>query len=151
MPSSAAVHRSKEVPKPPAAAIRRSMRIVPLLVCLPLLATFAPAGLFRMPPVPDRTLLAFDPVALDEQAPTRRRLGSLDYLGGWALRSNDQRFGGISAIHVAEGAVLALSDSGSVIRFTLPGPAIGRASCRERGCKSVVHTVGAVSLKQKQH
>src|SRR3546814_17975646 len=98
MPSSAAVHRSKEVPKPPAAAIRRSMRIVPLLVCLPLLANFTPAGLFRMPPVPDRTLLAFDPFALAAQLPTTRRLGSLGYSGRWVLRTTHHQFAGFSAI-----------------------------------------------------
>lgn len=101
--------------------MKRSMRILPPLMCLPLLATFAPPGLFSMPLLPERAGLAAAPVPLDEEAPSRRRLGRLDYLGGWALTSNDPRFGGISAIHVAEDGVLALSDAGSVMRFNLSG------------------------------
>jgi hypothetical protein len=61
------------------------------------------------------------PVPLDERDPARRQVGRLLYLGGWSIRSNDPRFGGISAMHVEGGQVTALSDAGSVIRFRLGG------------------------------
>ena len=39
-------------------------------------------------------------------------------VGAWRLTSNDPRFGGISALAVAHGRLLALTDSGVVIRFS---------------------------------
>lgn len=59
-------------------------------------------------------------VPLDEAEPARRRLGGLLFLEGWHLSSRDVRLGGISAMHVEDGQVLALSDGGSLIRFPLP-------------------------------
>jgi hypothetical protein len=97
------------------------MRLLAALVAFPLITTFAPLSLFRDAPLPARTRIAFDPVPLDAENPARRRVGRLVYLGGWSIRSNDPRFGGISAMHVEDGRVLALSDSGSLIEFGLPG------------------------------
>jgi hypothetical protein len=57
---------------------------------------------------------------LDEGDPRRRRLGGLELLDLWILSSRDVRFGGISAMHVEGGQVLAFSDSGSVFRFPVP-------------------------------
>jgi len=105
------------------------MRIVFLLAALVLLATFAPLRLQRRDPPPAVTLVHFEPVPLDESAPRSTRLGRLVFLGGWALTSNDHRFGGISALHVEAGRVLALSDAGWRSSFPLPG---GRASVRAR-------------------
>lgn len=96
------------------------MRLLFALVVLLLLGTFAPLSLQRAEPVPAVTFLTFEPVPLDEDRPERRRLGSLVYLGGWNLDSNDPRFGGISALHVEGREVSALSDAGWLIRFTLP-------------------------------
>ena len=96
------------------------MRTILLLAAFPLLATFAPLALYSRPPVPAQTRLAFSPLPLDERDPARRNIGALRYLGGWAIRSNDRRFGGISALHVDGEEVTALSDAGSVIRFRLP-------------------------------
>lgn len=49
------------------------------------------------------------------------RIGGLRYLGGWELRSADPRFGGISAMALTPGGLLALSDSGTAMRMTGPG------------------------------
>ncbi len=95
------------------------MRILIALAAFPLLTTFAPLALFSQVEPPARSLLAFTRVALDEQDPSSRRVGRLLYLGGWAIRSNDPRFGGISAMHVEDKDVTALSDAGSVLRFSL--------------------------------
>lgn len=95
------------------------MRALFLLVACPLLATFAPLSLQRRDPPPAVSLVHFTPVTLDEDHPGATRLGRLTFLGGWALTSNDERFGGISALHVEAGEVLALSDAGWRIRFPL--------------------------------
>ncbi len=97
------------------------MRILLLLAASPLLATFAPASLFSKPEPPASTRLSFEAVRLDETNPARRAVGRLQYLGGWVVRSNDRRFGGISAMHVEAATVTAVSDAGTVIRFGLPG------------------------------
>ena len=95
------------------------LRALLLLLALPLLATFAPLSLQRRDPPPAVSLVHLAPVTLDEDSPGARRLGRLTFLGGWALTSNDQRFGGISALHVEAGEVLALSDAGWRTRFRL--------------------------------
>lgn len=97
------------------------MRILFLLAAFVLLATFAPIGLQKPDPPPAVSLIHFAPVELDEESPDSKRLGRLAFLGGWALTSNDPRFGGISALHVEAGQVLALSDSGWRSSFPLPG------------------------------
>ena len=103
------------------------LRTLLLLAALPLLATFAPLSLQRRDPPPAVSLVHFAPVTLNEDLPEARRLGRLSFLGGWALTSNDPRFGGISALHVEAGEVLALSDAGWRIRFPLRN---GRSAVR---------------------
>ena len=56
--------------------------------------------------------LAAEPVAFDREGLGRDRAGALRILAGWALTSGDDRFGGISAIHVENGWVTAASDGG---------------------------------------
>ena len=97
------------------------MRTLLILIAAPLLATFAPLSFFREPALPALASLSFEALPLDRSDPAKRTVGRLDYLGGWAIRSNDPRFGGISAMHVDRHEVVALSDAGSVIRFALPG------------------------------
>jgi hypothetical protein len=102
------------------------MRILVAAAALLFLATFAPPALFSLPTPPARAQLWAEPVPLEPGRPDRRRLGPLVYLGGWSLRSDDPRFGGISAMHVEGGEVIALSDAGTVMRFAVPawaGPA----------------------------
>jgi hypothetical protein len=96
------------------------MRVLLSLVALLLLGSFAPPTLFREPPPPSRSVLTFDPVHLDERFPDRRQVGKLTFLGGWSIRSNDHRFGGISAMHVEAGEVTAVSDTGNLFRFAVP-------------------------------
>ncbi|HEX8644827.1 MAG TPA: esterase-like activity of phytase family protein [Allosphingosinicella sp.] len=91
-----------------------------VFACGFLLATFA-WPLEQPPPrgPPDTTMTA-EAVPLDRADPARRRVGGLVFLGGWRLASRDVRFGGISAMHVEDGHVLALSDAGSLFRFPVP-------------------------------
>ena len=64
------------------------------------------------------------PVMLDPSDAGRTRLGALRFLGGWELVGRRPSFGGISALHVRNGHVIALSDAGTVIRFTMRNGAI---------------------------
>lgn len=65
--------------------------------------------------------LTAEPIALNPDNPRMRRVGALLFRRGWALRSDIPRFGGISAMHVANGAVTAVSDTGDLLLFDLPG------------------------------
>jgi hypothetical protein len=60
------------------------------------------------------------PVPLDRRDPERRELGPLRFIAGWALSSSNRRLGGISAMHVADGQVGALTDAGDLLRFPAP-------------------------------
>lgn len=70
---------------------------------------------------PRAARIGFDPVKLDLAAFAPLRLA-----GAWAVSSDDPRFGGISALAVQGGELLALSDSGVAIRF--PKPTSGESS-----------------------
>jgi hypothetical protein len=140
------------------------VRIPFLLAAFILLATFAPPGLQRRDPPPAVSLVRFEPVPLEESAPATARLGRLTFLGGWSLTSNDERFGGISALHVEGGAVLALSDAGWRSSFPLPGlrPSVraaiammeagpGLAAAKEnRDAESLVVAAGALWVGYEQ-
>lgn len=93
--------------------------------CAALLAFFTLGSLIEPAPlVPHPPSLVIDyvgrPVVLDGSDPERRRLGPLRFIAGWALSSPDRRLGGISALHVEGGQVIALSDAGDVLRFPAP-------------------------------
>lgn len=52
-------------------------------------------------------------------------------VGAWQLTSDDPRFGGISALAIDRGRMLALTDSGVLIRFSAPGQPQGPARIGE--------------------
>jgi hypothetical protein len=99
---------------------RRSARIAAAIVALVVLGTFAPLHLFRPAAAEPSSIIHFQPVPLNADAPARRRVGALIYLQGWVLTSANPRFGGISAMHVRDGRVIAVNDAGWTIRFPLP-------------------------------
>jgi hypothetical protein len=98
----------------------RARRSAFLVLAIAALATNIAAPPEPPPPGPAVASLAFEPVMLDASVPGRRRVGGLDFLAGWALASNSSRFGGLSSLHVENGEVTALSDSGTLFRFALP-------------------------------
>ena len=110
------------------------MRTLLILAAAPFLATFAPKSLVKQVALPPLTNLTFEPLPLNHGTADKSSIGELDYLGGWAIRSNDRRFGGISAMHVEGDEVMALSDAGSVIRFPLPGRGAFQGPPRLRSC-----------------
>jgi hypothetical protein len=96
------------------------LRLLLLLAALFFIGPFAPPAL-RSPSRSDGpATIFFKPVPLDSRDPARLTLGALTFLGGWSLDSPNRGFGGISAIHVGDGGVFALSDAGALIRFPLP-------------------------------
>jgi hypothetical protein len=56
-----------------------------------------------------------------------RGLAPFRLAGAWQLTSDDPRFGGISALAIDRGRMLALTDSGVLIRFSAPGQSPGPA------------------------
>ena len=129
---------------------RRGGRILFLLAAFVLLATIVPPGPPRPARGPARATLHATPIALAGEAPGLRRVGRLTFLRGWALSSDDPRFGAISAMHVEQGQVIALSDAGTLFRFPLPRaagaqplrivplPYVPGASKRSRDTESLV-------------
>jgi len=102
-------------------SLRQRMSLAAIVIAAGLLlATNAPPGLFRPAPAARTAVITATPIPLFEDDPERRRLGVLTYAAGWSLASDNMRFGGISAIHVENGNVIAVSDSGLVIRFPVP-------------------------------
>ena len=59
--------------------------------------------------------LRFEPVALDAKG-----FGELRLAGAWTVTSDDPRFGGVSALALSGNQLVALTDSGAVIRFARP-------------------------------
>lgn len=64
---------------------------------------------------------------LDSDHPLRTRLGPLIFLDAWSLHSDSPGFGGLSAMVVRDGRVLALNDTGQLLSFGLP-PRLERPS-----------------------
>jgi hypothetical protein len=70
----------------------------------------------RYPLGPRTVALRAEPLAID---PSRVR--PLRFAGGWRLTAPDPRFGGLSALALDQGKLLALSDSAVLFRFAPPG------------------------------
>ena len=82
--------------------------------------------------MPDRTegpersaAVRFTPVRYDPVG-----FAPLRVVGAWTVALDDPRFGGVSALAIDRGQLLAVTDSGSVIRLPMPG-AGGRATVRD--------------------
>lgn len=99
----------------------RATRISLALLALPLLASFIQPPRYGDELLPASASLSFTAVPLDADNPARKRVGELLFLKGWEIRSDDRRFGGLSALHVDNGTAIGLSDSGDLIRFRFDG------------------------------
>lgn len=99
---------------------RMSRRPAPLaLALLALLVALAPFPLAIVASAPAGVVAT--PLPLDPRDPARRSVGRLDYVGGWALRGSDRRFGGISSMTLDHGLFTMLSDTGIVTQFRFAG------------------------------
>lgn len=95
-----------------------------ILIVLALAVLLMPAPHNSKPEAvrPGALLVAARALPLDMHDPAVRRVGSLDYLGGWELTSDNPGFGGISALLALSGGdMLALSDSGVLMGFHTGG------------------------------
>jgi hypothetical protein len=99
---------------------RRVARILLLAVLFLLLATVVAPGPLLPPAGPAQGTITATPISLDDANPGRRRLGSLVFRRGWMLDSEDRRFGGISAMRIEGGEIIALSDGGVILQFAVP-------------------------------
>ncbi|MDZ4760040.1 MAG: esterase-like activity of phytase family protein [Alphaproteobacteria bacterium] len=71
------------------------------------------------------------PVPLQMLNPSRRKVGALDYVGGFHLTSPDARFGGLSGLDVLEnGDLLAVSDQGDFVWIDLGADGFTPTSAR---------------------
>lgn len=104
----------------------RAVRILLYAATALLTASFAPPHAPRTSSTQTATIRVA-PISLDSSAPARRRLGHLAFLQGWVLTSDNPRFGGISAMQVGRDEILALSDTGSLIRFARPRSGVATA------------------------
>jgi hypothetical protein len=66
--------------------------------------------------------IAFIPLKLDAANPALARVGALQFLGAWELKSDNGIFGGLSAlVGLKNGRFLAISDAGAMVGFGLSG------------------------------
>ena len=99
----------------------RWLRPLSLILALLALATLISPGPRPALPGPGEAALVYTPVPFDAGDPGRRDAGRLHFLGGWTLDSPDERLGGLSGLHVDGGEAIAVTDTGMVATFPLPG------------------------------
>lgn len=104
-------------------AIGRLRRLPWFIITLALLflSLATPIGPRSRQPAPPPATSRLDVHPLGaREAPPGGRTGALTLLRGWELRSDERRFGGLSAMRVEAGRITAVSDAGSVLRFPVP-------------------------------
>jgi hypothetical protein len=97
--------------------IRRWWRLILLAILVLALApvTWIRTGPWQ--PVDERQLLQIEPLAVPA-----RTVGPFTIVGAWELNSSNSYFGGYSGlVALGDGTLLAASDKGSRLRFTVPG------------------------------
>lgn len=79
---------------------------------------------------PDRPILPPRTVALHFERVdfNPAEFAPLRLVGAWRLSADDPRFGGVSAVAIDHAGLIALTDSGAVIRFARPSGAIAPAT-----------------------
>ena len=80
----------------------------------------------REPRAPAVAEIRFEPVQLDRAAFAPLRL-----VGAWTVASDDPRVGAVSGIAIRGDELIALTDSGAVIRFAKPAGERGQARVRD--------------------
>jgi hypothetical protein len=94
------------------------MRVVRLVLIVLVLLHVTSSGRERRPILGDDPNIAAVRVPLDAGDPAKRRVGALT-LGGVALSSRDEAFGGFSSLSVAGDRFTLLSDGGNIVRFRM--------------------------------
>ena len=94
------------------------------LISLLLLAAVVPGTLVRDPAVvPEYPAeLRFQALAMPDAATAARHLGAFRLGGIWEMRSRNARFGGYSGlVSLGKGRLLAITDGGDALIFSVPG------------------------------
>lgn len=95
--------------------ILRILRLLPIL----LLAFLTVGGVRTIYPSSSQSI-ALRPLAIDPAHPGPRRVGDLIFLNAWELGSNNEDFGGISALAaLGDGRFIGVSDAGTLVGFGL--------------------------------
>lgn len=95
--------------------ILRILRLLPVI----LLVLLTVGGVRTIYPSSSQHI-ALRPLTLDLAHPGPRRVGDLIFLNAWELGSNNEDFGGISALTaLADGRFIGVSDAGTLIGFGL--------------------------------
>ncbi len=88
--------------------------------CIALIVLLAP-GTFLRTDIPSRDnsqTISLVPVTLNPLQPLQKKVGALEFVVGWELRSSNDNFGGISSMLVMPGSrIVALSDGGYLFSF----------------------------------
>jgi hypothetical protein len=95
--------------------LRRLSRLIVILVLAGLVI-----GGFRFTYRNTSQSIALRPLPLDSSNPERRRVGALTFLGAWELGSDNELFGGLSAlVALDDGRFVGISDAGAMVGFGL--------------------------------
>ncbi len=90
------------------------------VLCVTLVLAILAVGGVRIVYPSNSQNIALRPLSLDPNHPGIRRLGDLIFLNAWELTSDNEDFGGISALTVlADGRFVGVSDAGTLIGFGL--------------------------------
>lgn len=93
-----------------------------LIIALAILLLPGPHSGKDWPTTPGTLLVEARPLPLSSADPGLKQADRLDYLGGWELTSAHKDFGGMSSLLLtADGAMLGLSDSGTLMGFRIDG------------------------------
>lgn len=90
--------------------------------CLALIILLAPGTFLRTQSNQPKQsqIISLIPVSLNPLKPMEKRVGALEFVAGWELRSKNKDFGGISSMIIMPGPqVLALSDGAYLFSFGL--------------------------------
>lgn len=113
MPDSQSIHAERGMQ--PRFSKASSLLILLAPLCILLFAWLLETWPDREELGPRIAQVRFEPVRLQTD-----RLAPLRLAGAWKLTSDDSRFGGISALSVQPDGLIALSDSGALVRFARP-------------------------------
>ena len=106
----------------------RSFAVLLILLVVGYCAWAWDEGPNRFPGPPKMVALRAEPIAINLAGAAPLRLA-----GAWRLTADDRRFGGLSALAIDGGRLLAMSDSGVTFRFSPPGHGDGQVAIADVG------------------
>ena len=106
----------------------RALAVLLILLIVGICAWAWDEGPNRFPGPPRTVALRAEPIAIDPAGVAPLRLA-----GSWRLTADDRRFGGLSALAIDGGRLLAMTDSGVTFRFAPPGQGDGQVAIADVG------------------